>query len=79
MGSQHKNAMRVAKARTIFPTKSQIAASPSSERLISRIIRPNSCLLFTMKLYRSSSVTTLLELVAAYEHGLTGRRSNQIN
>lgn len=57
--------------------KSEIVASPNATTLISRIRRPDNCLLSAAQILQSLSSAAVADVVNVTEHGLTGMPSNR--
>jgi len=79
LASRHKQAVRSSQEPTVHMTKSEIASSPNAERLISRILRPDTCLLSITQYFSSSPANQRFEVVSSHtEHGLSGMPSNRM-
>lgn len=73
----HTRAINAAQMPTKRMTKAMIAASPIVDALISRIRRPDNCVLGALQYFKAASVSDVMDVVRVTKHGHTGAPSNR--
>lgn len=73
----HSRSIEAAQTPTVCMTKSAIASSSNPDSLISRIRRPDDCLMSAVQYYKSCALNKVFQVTSSVDHGLTGSSSNR--